>query len=131
VQDQSSNGRATSGDSSTNALPHVEQQEPRQCPWCGSRDTDHTQRGFVGRSNDRDQYLTCRRCRRLTWEIVSRTPRDIRMGQFRVGDTWRDHTRQTKYVITRILKVGVNEILLYVKPIVRPEDGIQPVSRPH
>lgn len=103
---------------------------PRTCPWCGSDDTVHSPRGFVGTSNDRDQYLTCRRCGRVTWEIVSRTTRDMRMGQFQAGDIWRDHTQQTKYVITRVLRAGANETLLYVRPVLRPAPATDTRSGP-
>jgi hypothetical protein len=102
----------------------------RRCPWCNSDDTRHTLRGYVGPSNDRDQYLTCNQCRRLTYEIVSRTPRDIRLGHFQVGDVWRDHARQTKYVITRILKAGASETLLYVRPVVRAEPETFSLPKP-
>lgn len=44
----------------------------------------------------------------------------MRLGQFRAGGTFRDGARQTKYTISRVLKVGFNELLLYVKPIVPP-----------
>lgn len=95
------------------------------CPWCGSTDTVHVQRGFVGPTDERNQYLTCNACDRLTFEIVSRTVRDMRVGQFRVGGSYRDAARQTKYTITRVLKVGMNECLLYVKPVIRtgPDTG--------
>lgn len=96
-------------DPTTPGLPH--------CPWCGSSDVVRTQRGFVGPTDERDQYLTCHNCGQVTYEIVSRTVRDMRVGQFRMGGTFRDSSRQTKYQITRVLKVGVNEILLYLKPI--------------
>jgi hypothetical protein len=92
------------------------------CPWCGSSDTELVKRGFIGPTDDRNQFLTCNDCNQLTWEIVSRTARDLRVGQFQVGDIWRDMSRQTRYTITRILKVGMNEILLYVKPIIRAEN---------
>jgi hypothetical protein len=98
--------------------PRVE--NPR-CPWCGSRNTVRIQRGFVGPTDERNQFLQCNHCDRATYEIVSRTARDMRVGQFRVGGTWRDIPGQTKYTITRILKVGMNESLLYVKPLIRPE----------
>jgi hypothetical protein len=65
--------------------------------------------------------LTCNACDRLTFEIIAKTVRDMRVGQFRAGGIYRDVARQTKYIITRVLKVGVNECLLYVKPVIRPE----------
>jgi hypothetical protein len=91
------------------------------CPWCGSTDTVYVQRGFIGPTDDRNQYLTCNSCDRITFEIISKTVRDMRVGQFRVGGTYRDAARQTKYTITRILKVGMNESLLYVKPVIRTD----------
>lgn len=89
----------------------------RQCPWCGSRNTVFFKRGLTGPTDERDQYITCNDCGRLTYEIVSRTSRDMRVGQFRAGGTFRDNARQTKYTINRVLKVGLNEFLLYLKPI--------------
>ncbi len=94
----------------------------RQCPWCRSRDVRLTQRGFTGPTDERDQYILCNNCKRLTYEIISRSSRDMRLGQYRVGGTYRDSVRQTKYDITRVLKVGSNEFLLYVKPIIRSGD---------
>lgn len=95
-----------------------ERTDRRVCPWCASTDTRLVQRGFVGPTDERDQYFTCNSCNRLTYEIVSRTVRDMKLGQFRAGGTFRDSARQTKYTISRVLKVGFNELLLYVKPIV-------------
>ena len=95
-----------------------ERTDQRICPWCQSTDTLLVQRGFVGPTDERDQYFTCASCNRLTYEIVSRTVRDVKLGQFRVGGIYRDSARQTKYTISRVLKVGFNELLLYVKPVV-------------
>lgn len=98
----------------------VERRPPgRECPWCGSRRTHHVLRGFTGPTDEKDQYITCDGCARTTFEIVSKTMRDMRVGQFRTGGIFRDSARQTKYQITRVLKVGMNEYLLYLKPIVR------------
>ena len=95
--------------------------ERRRCPWCGSENTKLVQRGFTGPTDERDQYFTCRDCDMLTFELVSKTVRDMRLGQYRPGATYRDNPRQTRYRISRVLKVGVNEYLLYLKPIVRQE----------
>lgn len=43
----------------------------------------------------------------------------MRLSQFRAGGIFRDSGRQTKYHINRVLKVGINEFLLYLKPITR------------
>lgn len=103
-----------------------ERQRSRRCPWCRSRDVRLTQRGFTGPTDERDQYFLCNNCQRLTYEIISRSTRDMRLGQYRTGGTYRDTVRQTKYDITRVLKVGSNEFLLYVKPIVRSGDSSRP-----
>ncbi|CAN5766405.1 hypothetical protein BH20CHL3_BH20CHL3_06380 [soil metagenome] len=100
--------------------------EAHTCPWCGSADTFHVQRGFVGATDDRNQFLTCNACDRVTFEIISKTIRDMRVGQFRAGGVYRDVARQTRYRITRVLKVGLNECLLYVKPVIRPEPDTAP-----
>lgn len=96
----------------------AERSDRRVCPWCASTNTSLVQRGFVGPTDERDQYFTCNACNRVTYEIVSRTVRDMRLGQFRAGGTFRDSARQTKYTISRVLKVGFNELLLYVKPVI-------------
>ncbi|CAN0330459.1 unnamed protein product, partial [Phaeothamnion confervicola] len=96
--------------------------DQRQCPWCGSWNTTRVQRGFVGASDTRDQYFVCNACERTTFEILSRSNRDMRVSQFRVGNTVRDGVTQAKYVINRVLKVGLNEYLLYVKPIVKQDE---------
>jgi hypothetical protein len=93
----------------------------KQCPWCDSFNTRFIQRGFTGPTDEKDQYIICDDCNRLTYEILSRTNRDMRVSQFQVGSTVRDGLTQTKYVINRVLKVGLNEYLLYVKPITRRE----------
>lgn len=99
---------------------------PRQCPWCRSRDVRLIQRGFTGPTDERDQYISCNNCKRLTYEIISRSTRDMRLGQYRTGGTYRDTVRQAKYDITRVLKVGSNEFLLYVKPIIRTSENTRP-----
>ena len=81
------------------------------------------QRGLTGPTDERDQYIVCNKCNRITYEIMSRSNRDMRVSQFRTGSTVRDNATQTKYTINRVLKVGVNEYLLYVKPIIRRESS--------
>jgi hypothetical protein len=90
-----------------------------ECPWCSSRRTHLVQRGFTGPTDERDTYLTCDGCGRTTLKIISKTMREMRVGQFRTGGVYRDSLRQSKYTIERVLKVGMNEYLLYLKPITR------------
>lgn len=89
----------------------------RECPWCGSRDTVFVQRGLTSAMVSPDQYIRCNDCSRLTYDIVSRNDREIRIGQFHTGGEFRDAAHQTRYVIYRMLKVGFNEYLLYLRPI--------------
>ena len=75
------------------------------------------QRGLTSAMVSPDQYIRCNDCSRVTYDIVSRTDRDIRIGRFQTGGEFRDATHQTRYVIYRMLKVGFNEYLLYLRPI--------------
>jgi hypothetical protein len=89
--------------------------EPRRCPICDSENTTLVQRGLAGATDEHDQYYTCDDCGRVTYEIVSRTPKDVRIGRMEAG-------RQVKvagfeYLVSRVLKVGLNESLVYLKPV--------------
>ena len=75
------------------------------------------QRGLTSAMVSPDQYIRCHGCSRVTYDIVSRTDRDIRIGRFQTGGEYRDGTHQTRYIIYRMLKVGFNEYLLYLRPI--------------
>jgi len=86
----------------------------RVCPDCGSADTRHVQRGLTGPTDERDQYFVCRACERVTYEIVSRTPKEIRIGRLEPGRPMRIDGRT--YEIARVLRAGVSEALVYVRP---------------
>ncbi|MCO5219697.1 MAG: hypothetical protein M9953_04700 [Thermomicrobiales bacterium] len=94
----------------------------RECPWCGSRDTEFVKRGLAGGQASPDQYIRCHDCDRVTYDIVARSDRDIRINSYRQGGVFRDPEFQTRYTIYRMLKVGFNEFLLYLRPIT-PEDS--------
>lgn len=83
-----------------------------------------TQRGLAGATDERDQYFRCADCGRVTFEIVSRTAREMRMGRFEAGRTIR--LAGDEYLISRVLKVGLNESLVYVKPASSPEAATPP-----
>ncbi len=54
----------------------------------------------------------------------------MRLSQFQAGGIFRDSARQTKYHINRVLKVGMNEFLLYLKPITRqPAESVRQRGR--
>jgi transposase-like protein len=91
----------------------IEQQQ-RTCPHCGSDNTTLVQRGYAGATDENDQFFTCEDCGRITYEILSRTPREIRIGRLEPGRTFRHDGAD--YVVSRVLKVGLNESLVYVKP---------------
>jgi transposase-like protein len=91
----------------------------RTCPSCGSTSTVHVQRGFAGSTDENDQYYTCTECGLVTYEIVSRSERELRMHRLEPG-------RKVKlagwdYTVSRVLKVGLNESLVYVKALRRAE----------
>ena len=98
--------------------PPPQPQHERRCPWCGSVDTRYVQRGYTGPTDEVDQYFTCNACGRVTYELIAKTAREIRLGRFEAGGTWKDPASQTRYQISRVLKVGLNEYLIYLKPIV-------------
>jgi hypothetical protein len=95
-------------------------QGDRVCPWCGSGRTNLVARGYTGVTDEVDQYFTCATCGKVTYELVAKTAREMRLGRFRAGGVYQDRANQTRYHVSRVLKVGVNEYLVYLKPIVSP-----------
>ncbi len=100
----------------------------RQCPWCGSFQTRLVQRGYTGPTDEVDQYFSCATCGKLTYELIAKNAREMRMERYRAGGVYKDLVHKTKYHISRILKVGVNEFLIYLKPI--PGEEAAASSRP-
>jgi hypothetical protein len=106
-------------------VPQAAQTE-RFCPWCGSADVRLFTRGYTGPTDETDQYFVCMKCKRITYELVSKNAREMRLGRWRPGGVYREPSTNTKYLISRILKVGVNEFLIYLKPLVDdPENANQ------
>ena len=66
----------------------------------------------------------CKTCGRITYEIVSKSAREMRLGRYRAGGVFKDPVHRTRYSINRILKVGVNEYLLYLKPLGLFDDDV-------
>lgn len=93
----------------------------RLCPWCGSAETRLVQRGYTGPTDEVDQYFSCEGCGKVTYELIAKTAREMRLGRFRTGGMYRDRTHHTRYQVSRVLKVGVNEYLVYLKPVVEAE----------
>jgi hypothetical protein len=93
----------------------------RTCLACGSDDLIETRRGYAGTTDTPHQYVTCRRCGQVVYEIVSVSQRDIRLYRYEAGGVLaRDGVT---YQIKRMLKVGFDEYLLYLRVIEldRPE----------
>ncbi len=86
----------------------------RYCPECGSTDIVLIQRGLTGPTDESDQYFECHSCGRKTFEILSRSERDVRLEKLAAGKQIRAEGHD--YRVTRILKVGLNEYLIYVRP---------------
>src|SRR6476619_2534450 len=62
--------------------------EGRRCPWCGSTDVELVQRGYAGKTDANDQHARCRACGKTTWEIVSKTTQELRLGRYEVGKSF-------------------------------------------
>ena len=93
-------------------------QSDRFCPWCGSAQVRLVQRGYTGPTDEVDQYFTCVACHRVTYELIAKTSREMRLGRYRAGGVYQDRASGARYHVSRVLKVGVNEYLIYLKPIV-------------
>ncbi|MCC6625931.1 MAG: zinc ribbon domain-containing protein [Chloroflexi bacterium] len=100
----------------------------RLCPTCGSPHLLQTPRGFAGRSDTPHQYLTCQQCGQIVYEILSVTQRDIRLNRYEAGAVVvRD---SLTYTVRRILKVGFDEHLLYLKVLAAEPDEPETPAAP-
>ena len=102
-------------DPTQRATQGVESAE-RLCPWCGSTETQFVSRGYAGLTDETDQYFICGSCGKTTYELVAKSARDMRMGRYKPGDAYVDRPSKTRYSITRVLRVGSNEFLIYLRP---------------
>jgi hypothetical protein len=85
----------------------------RECPDCNSDQVELTQRGYAGKTDERHQFFTCRECGRITYEILSRNAREMRFERISTGDVIEADGHP--YRIMRMLKIGVDEHLIYVR----------------
>lgn len=92
-------------------------EEPRFCPHCGSNDVRFVQRGYAGLTDAAHQYVACDACGKTTYEILSRTERELRIERLEPGATFR--FEGAEYRVKRILRAGLNELLVYVDPIIK------------
>lgn len=90
---------------------------PRRCPVCGSTAAVLVRRGFTGPTDERDQYLRCQQCGRVTYEILCRSAREVRAQGLAPGQTVT--VAGQRYVVRQLLRVGLNEYLVYVRLLAR------------
>ena len=96
----------------------------RVCPWCGSAATRRVARGYTGPTDEVDQYFTCATCGKVTFELVAKTAREMRLGRYRPGDMYQDRANQTRYTVTRVLQGGPNEYLIYLRPLAKHDPAV-------
>ena len=96
-----------------------ERQDPavRVCPWCESGEVRFVQRGYAGPTDEVNQYLVCLACGKTTYELIAKSAREMRLGRFKPGDVYQDRTQNTRYTVSRVLRVGQNEFLVYLRPL--------------
>lgn len=102
---------------------NIEAAEARKCPWCGSFDTSLVHRGYTGPTDEVNQYFTCNSCHKITYELIAKNAREMRLGRFRAGGVFRDPVHNTRYQVSRVLKVGLNEYLVYLRPLAATAAG--------
>lgn len=100
--------------------PNLHSADVRRCPWCDSFDTSLVHRGYTGPTDEVDQYFSCNSCQKVTYELIARSARDMRLGRFRAGGIFKDRAHGTRYQVSRVLKVGLNEYLIYLRPLSAP-----------
>lgn len=105
---------------------NTESAEVRRCPWCNSYDTSLVHRGYTGPTDEVNQYFTCNSCHKVTYELIAKSAREMRLGRFRAGGIFRDQANGTKYQVSRVLKVGLNEYLVYLRPLAAGTAAGQP-----
>jgi hypothetical protein len=101
-----------------------EETAERLCPWCGSEKVRFIQRGYAGLTDERDQFFMCEACNRTTYEIVAKTAREMRLGRYKPGDIYQDRVQNIRYTISRVLRSGTNEFLVYLKPVVERSTSV-------
>lgn len=71
-------------------------------------------RGLAGATDERDQFYTCADCGRTTYELVARSRKELIAGRMEAGREVR--VAGLPYTVSRVLRVGLDEHLVYLKP---------------
>lgn len=74
-------------------------------------------RSLAGGQESRNQFLRCHDCGRTIYEIVALAGREVRLGRYQSGGEYRDPVQRGRYTIYRMLKIGFDEYLLYLRPV--------------
>ena len=106
--------RYTSGDQVGLMAAREPNEHATCCPSCGSDGIRRVRRGYAGQIDTPDQYFTCNDCGETTYEIVSRSGRELRVDRLEPGRRFK--YEGSEYIVSRILKVGLDEALVYVRP---------------
>lgn len=96
------------------AAREPDQQDATRCPSCGSTGIHRTRRGYAGQVDTPDQYFICNDCGETTFEIISKTNRELRVDRLETGRRFKHLGNE--YIVARILTVGLDEALVYVRP---------------
>lgn len=84
------------------------------CPLCGSQNIRRIRRGYAGQIDTPDQYVSCLDCGETTYEIIARSERELRVDRLEPGRRFK--YQGAEYLVSRILKIGLDEALVYVRP---------------
>ncbi len=95
-------------------VQQVSSGDSRLCPDCGSTDVELTHRGYAGPTDERHQHFRCGNCGRVTFEIISRSAREMKLDRVETGQ--KIDAEGYSYRVMRVLKIGLDEYLLYVRP---------------
>lgn len=98
------------------STPFSVDETTRYCPGCGSDRVNFVRRGYAGATDTADQYFTCDECGRVTYEILARSRRELKMHRIETGRAIRH--AGAEYTVSRILQAGDDELLVYLKAIV-------------
>ena len=77
-----------------------------------------------------NQYFICNNCEKPTYDLIAKTARDMRLGRFRAGGFTAIRRIRPGYQVSRVLKVGLNEYLVYLGPSGPPPNPRSTISGP-
>ena len=100
----------------------------RRCPWCDSTDVETVQRGFAGKTDGNDQYFRCRACGKTTWEMISKTAQEVRLGRYTAGKSSTNAATATSSSASS--RSASTNYLLYLRPAPLPTPAPESAPTP-